>query len=59
MGCIGTLAAQYKRFESLPADSALAATVTRISLGPTGFLPVGPLFLTHGQAKTKALLAKK
>ena len=40
---IGTLAAHWKTFKSLPADSALAATFTRIFLGPTGFALVGPL----------------
>jgi hypothetical protein len=32
-----------KTFKSYPADAVQAVTFTRIFLGPTGFLPVGPL----------------
>jgi len=46
MGMHRSLAAHYKGFESLPADSALAATVTRIFFGPDWFL-TGRAFVSY------------
>jgi hypothetical protein len=42
--CIGTPGRVVEIFECLPADAVQARTPTHNSIGPTGFLPVGPMF---------------